>query len=690
MTHGPLARVWPRRLANRIALTSSLQLLVVAGGFGALSFHLGRQSGLETAEIYRQNASVVNLSTQLSRKLNYPLWINQLNLAWLKQQPQRQGDMAALSERFATQIRVFPVDYINFGGADGRFLGVERSADGTLLLNEDSQRSGRGAMAIYRLGPNGERGPLQERIPGMTPTHQEAWYVDTAQAGRPLWSSIYAWEDQPEVFSISYNAPLYGPNRQLQGVVGVDMVLTQLSTWLQGVWRNRSGLAVIVEPNGDLVASSDPKLILIQAGRSVRRANLADLNTPVAQALQARFFTPRRGGGLQLRPTSLSPTTRPHRAEVDGGSLTLAATPWGRPEGLNWLLLTALQVGSDVVSAERASLWALLSAAAALAAVAVLINRQTRTLLLPLGQLQRAATDLVGQLRCRQSLSPQQGFHSGLSNAAEEELAALDQAIGQLVTQYNQLTQSLQEAQERERFRDAQALALLKDKLRSSLQAAAVAHEINQPLSVLLLTSQLLLKQPVSEGLQPQLQAIHDEANRVVETIEQMRALLRNVQTEHQPLNLRDVALSALLYARSSGLAAPTLIDSTALDHNSAPAWIEGDAAQIQIAIVNLLRNASEALAEQERSGKAEPAWIGVALRADGDQWCLEVADNGPGLPQEALETGPLNTTKANGSGLGLFVVRTTMENHHGALEGQATPQGGALLRLRFPARQGP
>jgi signal transduction histidine kinase len=247
----------------------------------------------------------------------------------------------------------------------------------------------------------------------------------------------------------------------------------------------------------------------------------------------------------------------------------------------------------------------------------------------------------------------------------------------------------LQEAQERERFRDAQTLSLLKDKLRSSLQAAAVAHEINQPLSVLLLNSQLLLERSQREGSPPlpdawrgQLQSIRTETARVVLTIEKMRALLRNVQTEHQRLDLRAVAQSALLYARTAGPVSRVLVNSTELDRLSTPAWIDGDAVQIQIASVNLLRNAAEALTEQ---GRNDP-WIGISLKREGEQWWLSVEDNGPGLPPEALDETPLQTTKASGSGLGLFVVRTTMENHHGTLECDVSQRGGALLRLRFPA----
>ena len=78
--------------------------------------------------------------------------------------------------------------------------------------------------------------------------------------------------------------------------------------------------------------------------------------------------------------------------------------------------------------------------------------------------------------------------------------------------------------------------------------------------------------------------------------------------------------------------------------------------------------------------------YLPLALWAEADQWCLEVADNGPGLPQSLLDQLPLQTSKASGSGLGLFVVQTTMENHHGQLDVAVSAEGGALLRLRFPA----
>ncbi|MEY4430689.1 MAG: hypothetical protein RLZZ533_625, partial [Cyanobacteriota bacterium] len=207
-------------------------------------------------------------------------------------------------------------------------------------------------------------------------------------------------------------------------------------------------------------------------------------------------------------------------------------------------------------------------------------------------------------------------------------------------------------------------------------------------LSTLLLNSQLLLHRsqgPDAPALpapwQEQLMSIRSEADRVVLTIEKMRALLRNVQTEQQRLDLRSVVQSTLLYARSGGTTSRILLDSSQLDALEDPAWINGDAVQIQIGIVNLLRNAAEAL---EESAESAP-WIGISLSRHGQEWWLEVADNGPGLPSDTLSDTPLQTTKASGSGLGLFVVRTMMDNHHGQLDCAVSSRGGALLRLRFP-----
>jgi signal transduction histidine kinase len=101
-----------------------------------------------------------------------------------------------------------------------------------------------------------------------------------------------------------------------------------------------------------------------------------------------------------------------------------------------------------------------------------------------------------------------------------------------------------------------------------------------------------------------------------------------------------------------------------------------GDVSQIQIALVNLLRIAIEAGAST----------IAVTLQRQHDTAVLTVADNGPGFQDPATAIQPLETSKPDGSGLGLFVVQTTMENHRGRLTIGRSSLGGAAVGLIFPS----
>jgi len=112
-----------------------------------------------------------------------------------------------------------------------------------------------------------------------------------------------------------------------------------------------------------------------------------------------------------------------------------------------------------------------------------------------------------------------------------------------------------------------------------------------------------------------------------------------------------------------------------------------GDGSQLQIAVVNLLRNAVEAL-EQERIAQPQ---IEISLSRMQKQIKLQVADNGPGFMGINLEQLPLQTTKRQGSGLGLYVVRTAVENHGGSMSiGRSEKLGGAEITLIFPKADSP
>jgi len=229
-----------------------------------------------------------------------------------------------------------------------------------------------------------------------------------------------------------------------------------------------------------------------------------------------------------------------------------------------------------------------------------------------------------------------------------------------------------------------QARLELQRKLKTSLVAASVAHEINQPLSTMLLNIHLAEEDinklgPAACPLQSRLAQLTADSKLVVSTIETMRTLLRNVQTEHSVFDLSGVVLSALKYQRNLLRSKNIALTTLGMQHRF---LMLGDESQLQIAVGNLLRNAVEAL---EQEGIAQPQ-LEVSLSRRHKQISLQVADNGPGFVGISLEQLPMKTTKRQGSGLGLYVVHTAVENNGGSMNiGRSEKLGGAEVTLMFP-----
>ena len=236
------------------------------------------------------------------------------------------------------------------------------------------------------------------------------------------------------------------------------------------------------------------------------------------------------------------------------------------------------------------------------------------------------------------------------------------------------------------RIQDLQAELLHASRLSVMGQmASTMAHELNQPLTAVMnyleAARHLLESDPQSAervgGLMSRAVA---QAERAGDVIRQLRQFVPKGETDRRAESLNKLveeALAlALVGARHSGVR--VTLD---LDRNLSPVLVDG--VQIQQVVLNLVRNAVEAMEAVERRE------LTIATRAMADDKVVEVTivDSGPGIAPEVADRlfQPFVTTKKTGMGLGLSICREIVEAHHGHLSLAPSPSGGTAFRLTLP-----
>ena len=153
----------------------------------------------------------------------------------------------------------------------------------------------------------------------------------------------------------------------------------------------------------------------------------------------------------------------------------------------------------------------------------------------------------------------------------------------------------------------------------------------------------------------------------------------RHFTTIPQPI-FADVSVEQLLRNVVQLVQANALKPAITIKVSSPNVAIYADAAQIEMVLINLIKNAVESV------GKTQIPTIQIDAEAVGPRVVIHVADNGPGIEPEALEQIfiPFYTTKKTGSGIGLSLSRQIMQLHNGQLTAKSTPGAGSTFSLTF------
>jgi two-component system sensor kinase FixL len=208
--------------------------------------------------------------------------------------------------------------------------------------------------------------------------------------------------------------------------------------------------------------------------------------------------------------------------------------------------------------------------------------------------------------------------------------------------------------------------------------ASTLAHELNQPLAAisnfLSGTKRIAERPDVPRGvLIEALDGAEAAARRAGEILRRLRDLVSrgkvSVKVENLPQLIDEACVLAFVDAEARGV-------THRLDLDPKAAWVKVDRIQIQQVLINLVRNAVEAMARGERRE------VTIATRQAGNMVEVEVADTGPGIAPGHMESlfSEFMTTKSEGLGLGLPISRTIVEAHGGAIRAENRPGAGAAF----------
>lgn len=241
-------------------------------------------------------------------------------------------------------------------------------------------------------------------------------------------------------------------------------------------------------------------------------------------------------------------------------------------------------------------------------------------------------------------------------------------------------------AEQREQIFQAEKMSALGELL------AGVAHELNNPLSVVVGHALMLRDESIADETLRRVEKISEAAERCARIVRSFLAMARQQPVRLVPIDVRETVEMAIDALRNGADDFATPIEA---DFAGALPPVRADGHQIAQVIINLLTNADQAIRE---SGTGDLIRVSVRHDPRAGMVAIEVADNGPGIPEAIRRRvfDPLFTTKpvGAGTGIGLALCHRIVTAHSGRIEVTSGAGAGATFLVRLPvtsatARQG-
>lgn len=698
-----LIRKQTRKLPLRFFLVVPfiLQIVGAVGLVGYFSFKNGQQAVENLAnQLMDKTNRLVNQN--LDNYLSTPKQINKNNVDAIELGFLDIYNFQTTGHFFAKQIQNFNATYIGIALSNGEYIGAGRWLQGesnSIDIEEITPKSKlKGKCYVWATDKQGNRTKVVE-VYDYQPL-KDAGYVETVKAGKPIWSSVFVWDQKKKYLAVSTTAPIYNRQHQIIGVIGVDFILNGIANYLRSLNVSPSGKVLILETDGSLIAGASSKQTFAVIDSKAKRINIFNSPDPVIQAT-AKYLQQKFGNLRAIKDNQKLDFN------FKGDRQFVQVTPWHDDLGLDWLGIVIVPESDFMGQINANTRYTILLCLVALVLATILGIYTSRWIALPI------------LLLCKAS----QAIASGnLDQTVEiqgvKELSVLAECFNQMARQLQFAFTTLETTNEElEQRVDVRTAELMSAKVAADTANRAkseflanMSHELRTPLNGVLGYAQILLIDKTATAKQK------DGLNIIYKCASHLLTLINDVldisKIEAQKLELYPTEFNFDKFLRGVqeiclNSAEQKEINFSYQALNQLPTAIRADEKRLRQVLINLLGNAIKftaqggvtfkvgVLSNSEVSGdlsnllaakppfyrsqaepgifcsQAEPGNEGGVVKEEllMHKIRFQVEDTGIGMTQEQLnkiflpfeQVGQSNR-KAEGTGLGLPISRKIVE----------------------------